>query len=236
LASSEIILTTDAHVKFRSPAWGKKIVEAVENDPKSIFCPICIPTGCSTFRGTLHGGSLDIMTIRSGRAVILEPRWNESPTQNGIIECVMGGAYAFSSSWYRRIGGYGGIKGWCPTEMAAISLKTRLAGGSCLVIATEMEHEFRAKPPFQMEAPKTAYNKMRLASVAFPPEVSIMIPTLLSGTTGVEDAMIERMSDFLDIAKEREQLWGEYEYGTREAAEQAGIKFEIEDLVRKAKG
>lgn len=235
-ASGSVILTTDAHVRFKSADWGSKIVESVTSNPKNVFCPVCIPSGNCSFRGKLYGGSIDIMVIRNGRAAILEPKWNESPPEDGIIGCVMGGAYAFSAAWYRKIGGYGGIKGWCPTEMVAISLKTRLAGGSCVVIGVEMEHEFRTKPPFQLAKPQAVYNKMRLASVVFPPEIATMVPTLLSGSDGLMDALRGNMADFKEIVAERDWFWKGCTEDPRTAAEMAGIEFEIDKLVRKTAG
>ena len=235
-ASGSVILTTDAHVRFKSADWGSKIVEAVTSEPQNVFCPVCIPSGNCSFRGKLYGGNIDVMTTRNGRAAILETNWNESLSKDGIIGCVMGGAYAFSSAWHRKIGGYGGIKGWCPTEMAAISLKTRLAGGSCIVLGVEMEHEFRTKPPFQFSKTQTVYNKLRLASVIFPPGIATMVPTLLSGTDGLMDALYENMADFKDIVAERDRFWRECESNPKEAAAMAGIEFEIDKLVRKTAG
>jgi GT2 family glycosyltransferase len=227
-SSGSIIITTDAHVSPKTKGWIEKLIAPVLEDRKTIVCPICIPAGNSQFKGSLYGASLDIFAKRNGQVSLLNPIWNTKQPSDSKIECIMGGAYVFDASWYREIGGYSGIKGWCPTEMVAISLKTRLAGGRCVVARNvEMEHEFRAKPPFPIGSSKTAYNKMRLATVTLPPEYATMITKLLTGTPMMKEAITEYMRDFKDIMAEKGNFQSICNCDLHEAVKRAGIDFGV---------
>lgn len=234
LAKSPVVLTTDAHVRFKTKGWGTQIADAIAANPKGIVCPSCLPVGDCSFRGKLYGGHLDSFSSRRGCPVVLESRWNSETTANGMVGCAMGGAYAFDASWNRKIGGYSGIKGCDPIELVSLSLKTRLSGGSIVVLPDiEMEHSFRKKPPFDVGCSRTAYNKMRLSFVAFPPEVSTIVPTLLVGSDGSVEAISEFMSDFGEIVSERDSFWGACGVDQEEAIKRAGIEFNIDIKARR---
>ena len=227
-ATGSIILTTDAHVRFLTPDWSERMCEPILKDRKTVVCPICIPTGDCSFKGKLYGGSVEYLSMAPGIGLAFEPRWNVSRPQDRKVDCVMGGAYAFASEWHRKTNWYSGIKGCCPTELVAVGLKTRLAGGSCVVAEVEMEHEFRASPPFQQNPCQSAYNKIRLASVVFPPEVSGVVPALLRGKEGIMEALKEFVADYKAVVSDRDSFRVACGCTPWEAIERGGIRFGID--------
>jgi glycosyltransferase involved in cell wall biosynthesis len=223
-ANSPIILTTDLNSRFKTKDWAKYIIESVLVNPKSIICPSCIPTGQCSLRGKIYGGYLDCITSRGGKPVVLESRWRVETPLNKIVDCVMGETYAFDSKFIKAIGGYKGIKGRCPTETVALSLKTRLVGGTCMVLPNvEVEHEFSLNSTIS----PIAYNKMRLAFATMPPEVSNIIPILLTGTLNLQDSVNEFMADFRQLVEDREQFREICKVEPYEAFKRAGIDLGI---------
>ena len=223
-------------IRFLTNDWGEKISRIILKDEKTIVCPICIPTGECSFKGRMYGGSLECLSVRPGVGVVLESRWNTSPKQGDAVECVMGGAYAFDAGWHRKTGGYGGIKGCCQTELVSISLRTRLAGGRCVVADVEMEHEFRSSPQFRVTPSQSAYNKIRLASVVFPPEVFAAVPALLRGSVGLEEGLKSFIEDFKASVDDRDSFWHLCGGDPWESAKRAGIAFGIDFKARKTVG
>ena len=203
-ARTPIILTTDAHVRFTTRGWDDRLRNLLSDDGKRIVCPTCIPVGETGFRGKLYGGDVTVASTGSGKPAVFLPVWRTSPSSDGTVGCVMGGAYAFAAEWYRKIGGYRGIKGWCPTELVAISLKTRMCGGTCFVDqAIEMEHRFREKAPFDVDPILTTYNKVRLAMTILPLRESTAVPTLMFMEPGVREAMKMILDDARDIHSDK---------------------------------
>jgi hypothetical protein len=183
-----------------------------------------LPIGSCSFRKLAYGGCLDVLAVRGGHAVVLEPRWNVEIPKDGTVECVMGGVYAFHSEWYRNIGGFSGMKGCGSISLVAISLRTRLAGGSCVVLTDVVsEQSFGQEVP--VEPGVVAYNKIRLAMSALPLGITTIIPTVLAGAKGTEEIMKLVMSDMQDIHKAREILELACGCSLAEAASRSGISF-----------
>jgi len=223
-ANSPVILVTDLNSNFKTKNWAKYIIEAVLNNPTSITAPSYVPTGQCSLKGKIYGGYLDCLTIRRGKPVVLESRWRVEAPPNKIVDCIKGETYAFDSKFINTIGGYKGIKGWCPTETVAISLKTRLIGGTCIVLPNvEMEYQFSLEPT----SSKIVYNKMRLAFVSMPPEISTIIPSLLAGTLGLKESINEFMTDFKQLVEDRDKFQELYKVTPHEAFKRAGIEIGI---------
>lgn len=223
-AKSQIILTTDVNARFKTKDWAKYVIESVLSNPKSVICPSCTPIGQRFLAGKIYGGYLDCVTYRGGKPVILESRWRVEPVLNNIIECIKGATYAFDSSFIKSIGGFSGIKGWGDFESVAISLKTRLAGGTCLVLPNvDLECEFLTS----LAESSALYNKMRLAFVTMPPEISNIIPALLSGCEGIKESIDEFMSDFKQMVEDRDKFREICKVDPREAFMVAGISLDI---------
>ena len=234
-ASSPFILTTDAHVRPRTRNWGEIVCSHLEMKPMDVVCSVCIPVGECSFRRAIYGGRVDVLDTRNGVPVVFETNWNTERAIDGRVGCIMGGCYAFSLAGYRKTQGYSGIKGWCPTEMVSVSLKTRLIGGECVVLPFEMEHEFRRVPPFPVGKMYTVYNKMRLATVIFPSEISTIVPTFLQGKDGVRDDLAQYMSDFSKIMTERDTFAYACGGDMHKALLRSGISFGIDSVASKVK-
>ena len=226
-SSSNFIVTTDSHIKFKT-RWVEKIIDTLSRNPKQTLCFTCIPTGESDFKGRMYGGNIDIMVKPWGLSGVLSPKWNTSCPQNGKVQCVMGGAYAFTTEWYRRITPYSGIKGWCPTELVSLSLRTWLAGGECIVDPTiEVEHYFRSKAPFESDPVISAYNKIRLGMAVLPLEVATMIPTALGMVPSIDKAIKMFSNIFRDSFKDRNKMESLVEGDFKTALLKGGINLEV---------
>lgn len=223
-AKSPIILITDVNARFITKDWAKYIIESVLSNPTNVVCPACTPVGQRFLSGKIYGGHLDCLTHRGGKPVVLESRWRVEPALNNIIECIKGTTYAFNSNFIKSIGGFSGIKGWGDTESVAISLKTRLAGGTCLVLPNvDLEYEFST----QLIKSPILYNKIRLAFVTMPPEISNIVPALLSESVGIKESVDEFMSDFKQVVEDRDKFKEICKVETREAFKSAGISLDI---------
>lgn len=202
-ANSKIILTTDLDSKFKTKEWSKYIIEAVLSNPKSIICPSYIPVGQCSLKKKIYGGYLDCITSRGGKSIVLESRWRTEIPSKKLIDCIKGSTYAFDSKFVKLINGFSGVKGWCATETIALSLKSRLVGGNCMILPN-VEIECNFMP--QLNSSPIVYNKMRLAFVTMPPEVYTIIPALLNTPSGIQSSINSFMSDYKQIIEEREKF------------------------------
>ena len=218
---------------FPNRNWDQKIISAVKKNPKCIVMPACHSVGEGSFRGLAYGGFLDITEVRGGIPIVLEPRWNLGIPEGGVVGCAIGGVYAFHKDWYRNIGGCSGMKGGGIMDLVAISLKTRLAGGSCIVLRDVIaEQEFKTERITSkdinhqlLSGTNLSYSKIRLAMTSLPWGISIIVPTLLTGTPGLEKAMMDIMDDIKEIHQERECFEDVCGCSLTEAAAKAGITF-----------
>lgn len=225
-ATTPFIATTDAHVAFRTPGWAAGIADSLSASPRRVLCFTCVPAGESTFKGRMYGGSLDVIASQGGLAGVLSPKWNTSCPTDKKVQCVMGGAYAFTVEWYRKIGGYSGMTGWCPTELASISLRSWAAGGDCAVeTGIEVEHQFRNQAPFASDPVDSAYNKIRLGMAVLPIRVATVIPTALALVPGVSLAIERFSASFQSAFEDRERMETLARGDLKAALEKSGIDF-----------
>jgi hypothetical protein len=221
--SESVVIVTRKGFSFVRRDWDNKIIDAVKRNPKCIIMP-AYRSVAGSFKKVAYGGFLDITEVRGGVPIILEPRWNLEVPEGGIIDCVMGGVYACHSDWYRDICDCLGMKEGGAMDLVAISLKTRLAGGSCVVLQDVVaEQSFDGLPIVDPET--VAYNKIRLAMTTLPCGISTIVPTLLAGTQGLEKAMKDIMDDIKEIHNDRECFEAICGCSLAEAAARAGITF-----------
>jgi glycosyltransferase involved in cell wall biosynthesis len=226
-SKTDIIVTTDAHIQFRTKEWVKKITDILSNNPKHVVCFACIPTGETNFKSMTYGGNLTIMEQPWGLSHVLSPKWNTFCPQNHRVQCVMGGAYAFTTQWHRKIDAYSGIKGWCPTELASLSLRTWVAGGECVIDPTiEVEHYFRKQAPFEFDPIVSAYNKLRLSMAVLPLEIATTIPTALAMVPGIDQALKMFSGSLKETFRDRERMELLAGGNLKVALEKSGISFE----------
>jgi len=221
--SESVVIVTRKGFSFVRRDWDKKIISAAKKNPKCIVMP-AYRSGAGSFKRVAYGGFLDIAEVRGGVPIILEPRWNLEVPEGGRVDCIMGGIYACHSDWHRDICECLGMKDGGTVDLIAISLKTRLAGGSCVVLQDVVaEQSFDGLPVVDPET--VAYNKIRLAMTALPFGISTIVPTLLTGTPGLEKAMKNIMNDIKEIHNDRERFEAICGCSLSEAAARAGITF-----------
>jgi len=226
-----IVLENDTSIKTKG--WEDGLMESVMSNRNGVSCSAFCPV---SGQGLFYGGHLDVLVPRGGGAVVLEPRWNKEPSLDGKAECVMGGAYAFAAEWYRKFLPLSGIKVWNKVALAAISLKARLSGGSCVVAknvvsTTDAGHDDR--PTFPIDV---AYGKMRLAFAVLPPRFSTIVPTLLAGSPGLAEATARFMADFRDIVRERDEFWAAVGTDPESATRAAGISLDVPITISRKAG
>ena len=180
-AKTPMVLLLDAHMRFQTAGWSRTIAEAIESNPRALYC---------TRSPALHAdGSAQSRPAGLGAWVRLEPResdddvtrvqsllsteWSVRRRGKGRLEtvpCVLGGAYAFDRRFFQTIGGhlgqvmYGG-------EEPYISAKAWLAGGACHVLSdVAIAHVYRPAnvAPWVNPIGYALYNKMVLLATVFP--------------------------------------------------------------------
>jgi hypothetical protein len=116
--------------------------------------------------------------------------------------------------------------GWCPTELASLSLRTLVAGGECVVIPSiEVEHRFRSDAPFGLDQKASAYNKIRLGMAVLPLGIATLIPTVLGMVPGVMDAVRMFSGNLREAFEDRERMESLAGGDLRAALEKGGIDF-----------
>jgi glycosyltransferase involved in cell wall biosynthesis len=221
--TAPVVLTADAHMEFPI-GWMDRLTEEIRSNPESIVCTACqdMDTGA-----TMYGATIDIIKEASDiRAFkILEPRWNLGfpGRQSRQVMCVMGGAYAFNRDWNRKILGFRGIKGWCPSELVSLSLKSWLAGGDCRVMPSfVVRHRFRKTAPFSVNQSERTYNKMRIAQGLLPPSP---YAGLAFACLGGDKSALEMFSgDLREILREREHNQSVAKRSLEEVCERFGVE------------
>ncbi|HEX2093530.1 MAG TPA: glycosyltransferase [Longimicrobiaceae bacterium] len=214
LANTPFVLIIDAHMRFRHDRWCRRIVKALEREPSTAFCTVCLGLSASNMnpllpRGRYYGADLVLaseQTADPGRPAseILEPKW--ARRQRGRcydVPCILGANYAFSKQWFMSIRGLEGLRGW-GTEEPFLSLKTWLAGGRCRILTdVQIGHMFRDHAPYRTPVAHLVYNKIFLCRTILPPDLAESLVRLLPRGAAFEEAMrmIEADHDTIDEAR-----------------------------------
>lgn len=178
MAQTPYVFIIDAHMRFKRDNWSLKLIDALEAEPNTAFCTVCIGLDQGQMnvhfpKGKYYGANLvfvdgDPASDRPARQ-ILEPKWAQK--QDGPayeIPCILGANYGFSSQWFRRIRGLEGLQMW-GTEEPFLSLKTWLAGGACKILTDiEIGHKFRSRAPYRTQVFQLVYNKIFVCRTILP--------------------------------------------------------------------
>ena len=179
LARTDHVLSLDAHVRPFTREWSRVIRDALDDDPRAVYCvgvpPIDVdgrrtdqPVGRGAF---VQLGDEDGRPETPGG--VLSAVWNVTRRTSGPIEavpCVLGGAYAYRREFYRHLWGLGGHWLW-GREEPYLSMKAWLAGGSCkLLDDVEIGHIYRtaAQRPYDATWESELHNIMVLIATVFP--------------------------------------------------------------------
>lgn len=161
LASNNIILFLDGHMKFLQPDWASKIAAYVSSHPLHLFCSVSVAID--------DDWEIDINSaVGAGCAINLDPAlgqlldtvWLPFRADNPAIPCIMGAAYAFDKNFYQHLGGLHGLAQWGYDEQF-LSIKTYLAGGRCTLMSDIIVgHLYRPVQPYTKPMMHVEYNKM----------------------------------------------------------------------------
>lgn len=187
LAKTRHIFIIDAHMRFRNDNWCKRIINALNKEPETIFCTCSVALNQSrpdltvnnAKNGKHYGATLRVYNhsgLEKGKPSsfrdIIVPKWKESKenTSKEIYEipCVLGATYGINLKWFNKIKGFEGLKMWGSSE-PFISLKSWLTGGKCKIISNiEIGHYYRKKAPYSTNTYFLLYNKIFMAKTIFP--------------------------------------------------------------------
>jgi glycosyltransferase involved in cell wall biosynthesis len=192
MAETPFILLIDAHMRFRKDNWCECLIRALEKEPATIFCTACVgldkrkpkATVTNPTLGIYYGANI-LLFVHSGNDSgrpdnyrdIIEPKWLSkdavlSHHRDFEVPCVLGGSYALSTDWFRKLKGLEGLRMWGSSE-CYLSLKSWLAGGRCkLIPSIRIGHFFRDSAPYSTQSYNLLYNKMFMAKSIFPEPLS----------------------------------------------------------------
>ncbi|MEM9821617.1 MAG: glycosyltransferase [Bacteroidota bacterium] len=178
LAKTPFILLIDAHMRFRNDHWCQKMIEALKQEPETVFCTTCIDVkedrSAPDEKGPKRYGA-DLLLIdpkqKANHKAIIEAKWIKKKKwfkKRYEIPCLLGANYGFSRAFFMKIRGLEGLKMWGTTE-PFLSLKIWLAGGKCKVITdVHIAHLFRNEAPYKTAHFYLTYNKLFVCKTIFP--------------------------------------------------------------------
>lgn len=211
LARTPYILIIDAHMRFTQDDWLQRLLAALRDNPRTLFCTRCLSLGwkdekqpdgstvpvwhdmdapTAEYRGATILVSNDfsdpIFLQRDGKPKVgmevLEPKWLPREHTDIVIPCVLGANYACSAQWWRYIRGVNGLMGWGSSE-PFMSLKTWMAGGRCeLLDDISIGHVFRDNAPYGTPVWCIIYNKLLLLDLLFPARTAERMRALLAAS------------------------------------------------------
>jgi len=180
LSDSKYCLVVDSHMRFRKDNWANKMIDYIDNNPKTLWCTVCCGLGygkttMEDTAGKYFAADLRLLSDqekdRPCRAV-LEPKWaSEKPGDEYFVSCILGANYFFDKEWFMKIHGLKGLRSWGSSE-PALSLKSYLSSGDCKITKQiEIGHVFRDNAPYATPVPDLVYNKLFLLKTIFPKEL-----------------------------------------------------------------
>lgn len=171
MCKTEYFILLDAHMRFYTQFWDKKIIISLL-DPKSLVC-------CQTKRlkidsnGSLVENNSQITTYGAHIGFnYLSLIWNTfdpNPKQMKVeIPCIIGAAYASTRSYWQYLHGLKFLKEIGFDEQY-ISLKTFLSGGKCYLLKDLISgHIYRDNPPYLINQVNPVYNRLLIAELLLP--------------------------------------------------------------------
>ncbi len=141
IASSDVLIFIDVHMKFPETDWLKKLTDAVNHEKMAIYC-----TGTyvldphwevnSDFKMG-YGARFKFMDGLAIPHITFE--WLTSQTENKVsVPCIMGACYAVSKECFFYLDGFNGLQQWGGDEQL-ISIKTFMEGGRCYCLRDIIE-------------------------------------------------------------------------------------------------
>lgn len=211
-AQNKYCLVIDSHMRFRNDDWANKMIDYIDNNPKTLWCTVCCGLGygrisMANHAGKYYGADLKLLSDqekdRPCRSV-LEPKWaSEKSGDEYSISCILGANYFFDKEWFLYIHALKGLRSWGSSE-PDMSLKNFLAGGDCRITKQiEIGHCFRDNSPFTTSISHLVYNKIYLLKTIFPKELEDKLMTYIPKDTNYNSAMKMIEENKAEIESER---------------------------------
>lgn len=178
LSQTPYLLIIDGHMRFQKDDWLDKLIDALDREPRTLFCTTCVQLGYGNMdmakaTGKYYGATLVMVNGQEASqaiaAQIIEPKWiGPKDELEYEIPCVLGANYAVRKDWFNHIRGLDGLERWGGDE-AFLSLKTWRAGGKCKITRdVEIGHKFRDQAPYTTLSHNMYYNKILMCKTLFP--------------------------------------------------------------------
>lgn len=172
-AHTPYVICLDAHMRFYTPDWAERVVRAIKQDPRALYCTISRPLNLQVERASgADGYGAALNTDTEDSKGLLVPQWNVTPlihTPYPRIPLPLGATYAFSTQFFQEIGGYVGLQQYGGEEAFA-GMKAWMFGGSCrLIHDVTIGHIYRdvAQRPWTNTNSCYFLNRLLLAATLF---------------------------------------------------------------------
>ena len=182
LATKPFIFIIDAHMEFYDNQWDLEMWQTLEANPFVQTCHVSHAIG----HGVAGRGSI-LQTPDSYDW--LEPKW--AKFDSGEIDVPLGACYGWRKSWFQYLRGVKGLHNYGANE-AFLALKNVAAGGSNILLTSEVGHDYTKLPTTERET------KWRHASILL--NKATIYHLILDGVIE-KPKIIEPVEKHVDVAR-----------------------------------
>lgn len=162
-AINEIIITCDAHMRFK-PGVLDDMAQYIADNPLSLACLKCHHNETISFDDCCYyGAEIHWKQEEKNNNRALSAKWRGS-TATGEISAVMGACYGFDRRTYRKLGEPWRLGVAWGNDEETISIAIRLIGGSVVLLDGECAHQLRRVSGYQVSEADVIgvwYNRIR---------------------------------------------------------------------------
>lgn len=172
-AETPYVILLDAHMRFYQHDWASRVIQAIQNEPRALYCSVSRPLNPDGQAGPGaegYGAWLGLGEKQIGRAYLAE--WNIQALRHTAYPSVplpLGATYAFDAGYFQDIGGYVGLKQYGGEEAFA-GMKSWMMGRGCRVIRDVTIGHIYKDPStrgWQMSGRCYLYNRLMMVGVLF---------------------------------------------------------------------
>lgn len=214
------IFIIDGHMRFYDSNWHRIIIDAVKNNPRSIYCCKCQSWNYETKKESKakpgYGAYFDSYGPKKHH--IIEVRWISKdicPEKDTVeIPCVLGACYAASKDYWNYLLGLRGLKLYSCDE-AYVSIKAWMEGGGCRLLKNlTVGHLFRNQAPYKISENEFHYNKYFISETIFPEAIKEKINSVFLQNLGFVDySRLKRQINREDIESYKRYYASNFTFG-----------------------